>query len=185
MYVPDALLWLSPEAQKRFWFASLLTSAVSLLAIKVLDISLVTNAAPSGIISFEFAGSMARAQQILNSWDAEAKIRCGLSLGIDYLFLVAYAVFISISCTYVAKALTKRQLFLANLGYLLAWAQLAAALLDAIENAALIQLLLGSQRELFAWAALWCAWLKFALVGFGLAYMLLGFILVRIFRYRM
>jgi hypothetical protein len=43
--------WLSDVAQKRLWFGSLVISAVSLSAIKMLDESLVNDYAPLGIIS--------------------------------------------------------------------------------------------------------------------------------------
>jgi hypothetical protein len=178
MYIPDPFLWLSPEDRKRLWFGSLIISAVSLRAIMVLDESLITDAAPSGIISLEFAGSMARAQKILSSWDVGAKVRGALSIGIDYLFLVAYALFISIACANIAKALMIERLLMAKIGFMLGWAQFLAASLDAIENVALIQLLLGSQRELYTWIAWGCAGIKFSLVGLGLAYMIIGFIII-------
>jgi hypothetical protein len=180
--ISDPFSWLSPTARKRLWVGSLLISAVSILAIKWLDASLVTDAAPSGIISFEFAGSMNRAQQILSSWDADAKIRCALSLGIDYLFLIAYALFISIACTNIARKLKIQRLFAAKVGFLLGWAQFIAAVLDAIENTALIRLLLGSQQEVYAWMAWGCAGVKFILVGSGLLYMVSGFIHIMIFQ---
>lgn len=169
--------WLSPEAQKRLWFGSLIISTVSLTAIKVLDESLVNDAAPSGIISFEFARSITRAQKILSSWDTAEKIRCALSLGIDYLFLVTYALFISVGCVYIANVLKIRQLLLAKIGFLLGWTQFLALLLDAIENTTLIQLLLGSRNEVYSWIAWGCAGIKFTLVGLGLTYMVSGFIL--------
>ena len=123
---------------------------------------------------------MTRAQQILSSWDADAKVRGALSLGIDYLFLISYALFIASGCAYIAGRLMMRRWFLAKLGFFLGWAQFAAALLDAIENAALIQLLLGSQQEPYTWIAWGCAGIKFTLVGSGLAYMAFGFIFIRI-----
>lgn len=177
----DPFCWLSHKAQKRLWFGSLVISAISLSAIKVLDESLVNDVAPSGIISFEFARSITRSQQILSSWVAAEKIRCALSIGIDYLFLATYALFISVGCVYIANALKIRRLFLAKIGFLLAWTQFIAALLDAIENTALIQLLLGSRNEMYSWIAWGCAGFKFAFVGLGLIYMVSGFILIRIF----
>jgi len=180
MKVPDPFCWLSPEARKRLWFGSLAISAVTLLSIKVLDESLVNDAAPYGIVSFEFARSMARAQQILSSWDAVQKIRCALSLGIDYLFLVAYALFISIGCVYVANGLKRRLLILDRIGFSLGWVQIMAALLDAIENTALIQLLLGSRNEIYPRIAWGCAGIKFTFVGLGLFYAASGFILIKL-----
>jgi len=181
MKVPNPFYWLSPKAQKRLWLGSLVISAVTLLSIKVLDESLVNDAAPSGIVSFEFAGSITRAQQILSSWDASQKIRCALSLGIDYVFLVSYALFLSVGCVYIANALKSRRLILAEIGFLLGWTQFMAALLDAIENTALIQLLLGSRNEIYSWTAWGCARIKFTLVGLGLLYMVSGFILIKVF----
>jgi hypothetical protein len=179
--IPNPFHWLPSNAQKRLWFGSLTISAVSLLAIKALDESLVNDAAPSGIISFEFARSITRAQQILSSWDAADKIRCALSIGVDYLFLVSYALFISVGCAYIANALKIRKPFLAKIGFVLGWAQFIAALLDAIENTALIQLLLGSRNQIYSWIAWGCAGSKFTFVGLGLIYMVSGFILVRFF----
>ena len=179
MHIPDPFLWLSHVARKRLWFFSLAISAIFLWAMNVLDGSLKTTAAPSGIISFQFAGDFAHAQQILSSWDAEAKVHAALSLGIDYLFLVTYALFISIACVHIAKILKLRLPIVAAAGFLLAWAQFLAALLDAVENYALIRLLLGSQQKLYPSMAWGCALIKFTLVGMGLAYMLVGIILGR------
>ena len=49
-----------------------------------------------------------------------------------------------------------------------------AALLDASENFALINLAFGSQRESWPIIARWCALVKFGIVGAGLAYILTG-----------
>ena len=61
-----------------------------------------------------------------------------------------------------------------RLGVLLAWSQLVAAPLDAVENVALLEVLLGAQGD--AWPALAraCALPKFAIVVAGLGYVVLG-----------
>jgi len=177
MHIPDPFLWLSSVARKRLWLGSLVISATSLLAMTVLDVALKTPAAPSGIISFQFAGDFAHAQQILSSWGAEVQVHAALSLGLDYLFLVVYALFISIACVHIANILKLRLPIMAAAGFFLAWAQFLAALLDAVENYALIRLLLGSQQKLYPSMAWGCALIKFTLVGMGLAYLLVGFIL--------
>ena len=173
MHIPDPFVWLSPVARKWLWFFSLGISAVLLLAMNVLD---------GGIISFEFAGDVARAQQMLSSWGAEAKVHAALSLGMDYLFLVAYSLVISIACVHIANMLKQGWPMMAAAGLFLAWAQFLAALLDAVENYALVQLLLGSQQNLYPSLAWGCALIKFALVGMGLAYLIVGFILSAPFR---
>jgi hypothetical protein len=177
MHIPDPFYGLSPLARKWLWVASLVISATFLLAMGRLDEALKTAAAPSGIISFQFAGDLAHAQRILSSWDAEAKVQAALSLGIDYLFLVAYALFISLACVHIAKALMVKWTVVATAGFFLAWGQFLAGLLDIIENYVLIQLLLGAQTKIYPSIAWGCAGIKFTLVGMGLAYMLVGYIL--------
>ena len=64
-----------------------------------------------------------------------------------------------------------------DVGVLLAWAQFGAALLDAVENYALIQVLLGSQQALWPAVARWCAIPKFLIVAAGLVYIGVGAVL--------
>lgn len=51
---------------------------------------------------------------------------------------------------------------------------LLAGLLDAVENYALIKVLLGSRDEIWPVAAKYCAGPKFAIVGVGLIYVIVG-----------
>ena len=178
----DPFRWLSPLSRKRIWFGSLLVSATLLWAMSLLDTSLKTTAAPWGIVSFEFAGDLQNAQRMLASWDVDARVHAALSLGIDYLFLIAYALVISLACAGIANTLQRRFKAAAVVGFLLAWAQFLAALLDAVENTALIHLLLGSNQNLYPLVAWVCAGIKFSLVGLGLAYLPAGFVLGRLVR---
>jgi hypothetical protein len=101
-----------------------------------------------------------------------------LSLGLDYLYLVAYASAIALGCVMVARRLSGRGEFLPLVGVVLAWAQFGAALLDCVENYALIRVLLGSQQELWPVVARWCAIPKFLIVALGLVYVGIGFVWV-------
>jgi hypothetical protein len=102
------------------------------------------------------------------------QVYAGLNLGFDFLFIVAYPAAIGLGCVWVARALAQRIAFLAAIGVVLAWAQWLAALLDCVENYALIQILLGAQQEVLPVIAAWCAVPKFAIVGVGIAYVLVG-----------
>jgi hypothetical protein len=64
---------------------------------RVLDVPLRTDAAPDGIVSFELAGTIGRAGEILASWGTlselgglsifqPARTDLAFSLGLDYLF---------------------------------------------------------------------------------------------------
>ena len=119
-----------------------------MLVLQGFDRPLRTAAAPQGIVSFGLAGNQAVAQEILASWDSTARVYAGLSLGLDYLFMAAYATAISLGCVWAVRSLRLPR-WLGGLGIFLAWGQFVAAGLDAVENVALIQQLLGAQAA--AW----------------------------------
>jgi hypothetical protein len=153
-------------------------SALLLFAMRTLDTPLKTDAAPSGIVSFELAANHAASQKILNSWSTEAKVNAALSLGLDFLFLIGYALFISLACIWVAIALKGDHSIIYNVAVVVAWAQFLAAALDVIENLALIHVLLNSSRKWLPWLARGCAIVKFSIVGAGLIFIFGGFLVI-------
>ena len=178
--MPDPFKWLSESTQRRALLIFFLLSGMLLIGMHSLDQSLITNAAPDGIISFELAGTIERVHQILEEWGPVGRIYAVLSLGLDYLFLIVYALFISLACVLIARYLRLEIAFLSKWGMALGWGQFLAALLDAIENLALIQLILDSQQPLWPLIARWCAVTKFSIVGAGLIYILFGTLIVLI-----
>jgi len=175
--MPDPFKWLAESTQRPALLIFFLLSVALLTGMHALDQSLITAAAPSGIVSFELAGSIEKAGQILKEWGPQGKAYATLSLGLDYLFLFVYALFISLSCVRIARYFKTRYSWLAVWGFGLGWAQFFAALLDASENFALINLAFGSQREYWPIIARWCALVKFGIVGAGLVYILTGTLL--------
>jgi hypothetical protein len=153
-------------------------SVILLLVMRTLDTPLRTHKAPRGIISFELAKDDEASQQIMDSWSIEAKVNAALSLGLDFLFLITYALFISFSCIQVAAVLKDEHSIFFNLAVVLAWAQFLAAILDAIENIALIHLLLNSSRKWLPYLARWCAIVKFSIVGAGLIFIFGGVLVI-------
>ena len=176
--------WLSATGQKRAFIPLFVLTLVVMAGLQMLDGPLKTKVAPSGIVSFEFAGELSVAQSIVESWGQKGQVYAGLNLGLDYFFLVAYASAIGLGCVLVAHSLSERVEVLWLVGVALAWGQYGAALLDCIENYALIQVLLGSGRELWPAVALWCAVLKFLLVAAGLVYIIIGAIVVMVAKAR-
>jgi hypothetical protein len=169
--------WLSESGQKRAFVAWVVLTLVVMASLQVLGGPLTTEAAPMGIVSFEFAGEISKAQGIVESWGQQGQVYAGLNLGLDYLFLVAYASAIGLGCVLVSRRWVRQVAFVAWVGIGLAWGQWLAALLDGVENYALIQVLLGSAGESWPLLARWCAVPKFLLVGAGLVYIILGTIL--------
>jgi hypothetical protein len=163
--------WLSASGQKRAFIILFIFTLAVMVSLNALGRPLNTEVAPLGIVSFELAGELSLAQSMVESWGPTGRVYAGLNLGLDYLFMVAYSSAIALGCVLVARSLSPR------VGVLLAWAQFGAALLDAVENYALIQVLLGSQQALWPAVARWCAIPKFLIVAAGLAYIAVGAIL--------
>ncbi len=166
--------WLPEARQKQAFWALLVPTLLFMTALLSIGTPLKTAAAPGGMMAYEFAGTAASAQRMVGSWDHRAQLCAALGLGLDYLFLVLYACSIALGCALVAQRLSGRR-FLTAAGAFLAWGQFAAALLDAVENYALIRILLyGVESEVWPATAFCCAALKFALVVPGILYVLLG-----------
>ena len=166
--------WLTEVARRRAFLALLVLSLLVMAGMFLLDRPLKTTAAPLGIVSLELAGNQSQAQEILQSWGPQQQTYAGLSLGLDYLYLLSYSSTISLGCVLVARRLANRAAKFSSAGVFLSWTQAAAALLDAVENYALIRLLLGAQEELWPTLAWWCAVPKFVIVALGLVYLLVG-----------
>ena len=135
---------------------------------------LITNHAPSGIISFELAKDNDQSVAIISSWDLNAKVNAGLILGIDFLFLVVYSIFFSTACYLVAQKYINKINLLYRTGLLIAKLQFVAALFDTIENIALIKLLLGSNNSIFPTIAYYFASIKFVIIAIGIIYIIIG-----------
>ena len=143
-------------------------------ALLRIDVPLQTTAAPQGIVSYEMAGSVDGAQRILDSWDPTARLYAAFSLGLDYLYMPAYGIVIGLACAWAAELWCKRRRWLALAGVGLAWGLMVAALCDAVENVALVTMLLSGVRAPWPAVAFGCATVKFALIGAGLVYTLIG-----------
>jgi len=162
--------------KKNLFWISLAFTLVLFASINQIDQYLQNEIAPDGIVSFELAKTLEQSTSILNSWDAEAKIYAALSLGIDYLFMVAYGSFFVLAVLLLAEKLQNG--FLKKTAKIMAFVILLAALLDGIENFGLIQLLIDDPTQLMASLAFYCASIKFGLLGIGVVYLLAGLIVL-------
>lgn len=156
-------------------FTGLITILLFLI-LRYFGNPMITEIAPGGIISFELAKDIDKSITIISSWNLNAKVNAGLSLGIDFLFLVVYSIFFSSACYLVAQKFIRINTFLYKFGLLIAQLQFIAALFDAIENVALIKLLLGSQKEIYSLIAYYFASMKFAIIAIGIIYIIIGLI---------
>ncbi len=164
-----------PEKSRRKVFIPLLILTLGLLGVfRLLDAPLQNPAAPSGIVSFELAGTVEKATTIMESWDERAQLFAAFGLGLDYLFLVVYGVTISLGVLMVA---TKHGGKFVKVGSYIGWGVLTASLFDALENLALWRILSGwAQPHCYQVAAI-SATIKFGLLIIGLGFALVGWVL--------
>lgn len=171
--MPHPWAWLPARTQKPAFLLTLLLTLLLLVVLQVINAPLRSAPAPSGIVAYELAGTPAATQAILASWNPAARVAAGVSLGLDYLFMAAYASSIGLACVLTSQRFAARS-WRRRLGVALAWGLLLAAAFDALENYALIRLLLGSASASLPAVARLAALIKFALIGLGIGYALLA-----------
>ena len=183
-----------PTTSRKPLFWAFLAGTLILFAVfRVLDAPLRTSAAPSGIVSFELAGTPSQAQAIIDSWHEMAFLLSSVEgepvpgfvsraysfaafgLGIDYLFMPVYATALALGIL-LAVGRHKKGWF-GTMGAWLGWGAFSAALFDAVENYALARMLLMNQ----VWSpypeiAAFSASVKFLLLLLGLFYALIGWL---------
>lgn len=152
-----------------FLIALLLTVVVAWL----MAAPLTTEHAPFGIVSLELARYPEVAAQVINSWDEPQQSAATAGVYWDFLWLLAYSTAISLACVWAAGVFS-RSSYLVSIGYALAWLLWLAALLDAVENVALLQMLSGATQTRWPALAYWCALAKFDIIFLGLVYVLAG-----------
>lgn len=172
---------LSGPSLRRWFFICLALTLPCMVALFALGEPLRTDAAPGGIISYEFVWSVAGAQRVIDSWDAPTRLYAAFNLGFDYLFLLLYSTNIGMACVLSGRRLEARRGWTraTMLGASLAWGMWVAAVLDGVENAALLVLLLGHVQAPWPAIATWSAIPKFVLVAAGLLFALVGMVAPR------
>jgi hypothetical protein len=165
------------------WRVFLVLLASTLLLMAVFSVSgalLTTAAAPQGIVSLELAGSVSRTESILASWTPDALLGASFGLGLDYLFMPLYSTTIALGCVWAADVLLRRRRPLASAGIPLAWGLWLAALFDALENVALLNVVLHPVAVPWPQVSFFCASIKFALIILGLIYCAYGAIVAHV-----
>lgn len=166
--------YLSKKAEKRFTFLILLSTIVVGYFMIYFDSFLTNDICKNGIISFELVSDVEDSKAILNSWDLKSKISAGLSLGLDYLFMLLYPSLIAVLVHKLNQKLWSNHPFY-KVGVYIIFAQFFTALFDAIENIGLIQLLLGNIDQFWTSIAYYFASIKFVLIIIGIAYIFINF----------
>jgi uncharacterized membrane protein len=137
---------ISKPNENKLTIALLVYLSILIPMMLFFDIPLKNEVAPNGIVSFELAKELIVSENILNSWDTHARTSAGMSMGLDFLFLIIYASFIALLMHKLNERIWNNTRIY-KLGVLLIWGVFLAALFDVIENFALIKLLLGDLQQ--------------------------------------
>jgi hypothetical protein len=186
-------LRLIPHAdRRRLFFTFLALSLIFYAVFGILDAPLRTEAAPNGIVSFELAGTPQAAREITDSWKQLSLLLsattdrpnpyivntpyvfAAFGLGLDYLFMPVYALALAIGTLLAAH---KHTGWIQSLAVAAGYGAWVAALFDAVENYALLRVLLGAVESSYPAIASFCAIVKFGLIGFGILVGLAGWLL--------
>ena len=147
--------------------------ALALFVVLALLEEELTRDGSRGIVPFEVAGTTDRAREFLDEWGAGRRDTVRASLLVDYPYLIAYSVFLSLVCAAVADVNARRARFAAA-GAIAAWSAIAAGVFDAFENAALLLVLESGPEQPWPALAAGFAVLKFACAIAATLYALSG-----------
>lgn len=161
---------------KTLFLCFLALSVLGSLALGAIDLGLRNAVTPQGIISFEFCGFAGNCDAALVAWGEAGRMRAMLSMGLDYLYLIAYPGMICTGLLLLAPQLSPGLQGITRLAGGLAP---LAGLADACENYALIRILLdGADTGQGQVAGVFAA-IKFAIFGATAAWLLLGALVLR------
>lgn len=152
-----------PPSSRRRVFLPLAASALGvMIALTIVGAPLTTERTPLGILDLEFAATADDARAILSGWGPRGVVVAAFTVGLDYVFLLAYGAAIAAGAVFASPPSWARA------GRLAGWAATIGAALDAVENVALWRALSGDA----SWQplAVACAVPKFVLVLGALAY---------------
>lgn len=150
------------------------TVAFTVVPYLLIERSLQATGGP-GILGFEFAGSHARAAQIMAEWGAHGRHLARLSLIVDYAYMLSYGTFFALAGFTVrdlARARGWRRL--ATVGAIVPFFAIAAASFDATENVALLITLAGHGGSFAPPFASVCSAIKFTLITIAILHALAG-----------
>lgn len=152
---------------RKLLFAALATIAM-MFVMRYQGAVLVTPQSPRGILDLEFADTPAKLQSLLLLWDHDS---VKLNIGLDFLFIAAYASFFFLLTRQTASISTG---FMRKVGQVLSRLCWLAAILDVVENG----LMWFSFEQYYSPNSLvltyYCAFCKFVLVGLAILYLLLS-----------
>lgn len=167
---------LTKTAEKKLTRIALVFFLITASAMLYFDAPLKNEHTPLGIVSFEMTRTVDEATTIVNTWKSSegSKIAAERSLWFDYIFMLAYALLISLILHKVIRYVWKEDTTIHKIGIILMRGVFFAAFLDAVENFGLLKLYYGDMKQHWMSLASSTAMLKFILLIFAILYVLIS-----------
>jgi hypothetical protein len=149
-------------------------TVVLFLVLTALD-QRMRDAGGPGIVGFEFAWDEAGAAEIVDDWGDKGGDAARLSLWLDFLYLIAYATFLTLAVGGVRERAEQRGLRrIAAAGAAVIAFPAAAASFDALEDVCLLIALDGNGGDTAPMLAAVFASIKFVLAAVAIVYVVAG-----------
>jgi hypothetical protein len=162
-----------PALRKRLLIVAGIATVAFDVVLIVLDRRLQATGGPS-ILGLEFAGSEARAAEIMAEWGSHGRDLARASLWIDFGFMASYGAFFALAALTIRDFAREQGFRLAAAGTAAAICAVAAALFDAAENIVWLLVLGGHGGSFGPPFATTCASFKFVLIALAILYALWG-----------
>lgn len=164
--------------KKNLLYFTLIGTVLAYFVLFFVDIKLQSGEINFGIVSFELAGNINSSDEIVNYWaDNNNLSLAAFSIGFDYLFILFYVSFTFIWTSILSDGFyNKTAKYVANFIMLIT---VLAGILDMIENYSLMQVLGGSQDNIWPLISNYFASFKFIFLFIALLYNLIISIIKR------
>lgn len=126
----------------------------------------------TGIVALQFAEDREETESIFREWGPDGLRSARASLVVDYVWLVAYSILLSLVCLYMADLAHDRDWWrgISLLGVTLSWLAFVAGTLDAVENSVLLVEIASGANDMKALIASTCAKANFGLIAACISY---------------
>jgi hypothetical protein len=164
-----------PRMTRRRALWLLAAAVIGLFAALVALDGRMQDAGGHGIVAFEVAFTSGKAQEIVRAWGADGHDAARLSLWLDYLYLLAYGLFLWLAVKALGDALARRgRERLARPAAAIAVLPLVGAACDALEDLFLLLVLGGRAQSIGPPLAGGFATVKFLCLTIAIVYLLAG-----------
>jgi len=162
---------------RRRWLWVLGVVMLALLAVEALYDGRMQDAGHHGIVAFEVAFTSGKAQEIMRAWGNAGHDAAVASLWFDFLYLVAYGLFLWLAVRAVGDGLRARgRTALAAPAAVVSLLALIGAACDVVEDVFLLLQLGGRAQSIGPPLAGAFATVKFACLAIALVYLLVGLV---------